>query len=450
MFGHGIIRAIEKWNAELAFRPSSRPPRTRPGSTFMRHLVKNSRSRSTSSTPSSPSSRAIRARVKTIAYWSRGDWQPNVEFALSALPCERVDRGRLLPLQRRWRRELFPADTALAELGIRSYLGVPLRSADGRTLGHLAALDTRPMDDDPRGMTIFQVFANRARVEIERCTRSWCWVRAVRDLEGRLASTRVRILAVDAARASTSPITSSRRCSRSTCRPASHLRRPDLFSELARSVKPLLPAASASGSSADRPGVPACPRVGARPAGARPDDRGVPVGGHGLPLGAGNRSATWPIHAKTCATPFPMTHRVMEREGWSRCARCRSCARKRASARSSSCRRSAVAYREVPDRLIDRVASAVAVAVDHCFAYEELAHCAIACARRTPTSRRRSRRATTSRDRRAQPGALEGALARRDRSPDAFDGADPRRDGHRQGAGRARDPRRSRRRDGRS
>ena len=67
--------------------------------------------------------------------------------------------------------------------------------------------------------------------------------------------------------------------------------------------------------------------------------------------------------------------------------------------------------------------------------------CATGCARRTSTSRRRSSRATTSARSSAEPRTREGAVARRDGRADAVDGADPRRDRHRQGAHRARHPR---------
>ena len=67
---------------------------------------------------------------------------------------------------------------------------MPLRGASGQTLGHLAALDTQPMLDDPRGLAIFEVFANRARVEMERLHAEAVLHRAFSELEVRLESTR--------------------------------------------------------------------------------------------------------------------------------------------------------------------------------------------------------------------------------------------------------------------
>ena len=49
-----------------------------------------------------------------------------------------------------------------------SYLGVPLFDSSGRIIGHVAVLDDKPMPGEPRGMAIFQIFANRAAAELQR------------------------------------------------------------------------------------------------------------------------------------------------------------------------------------------------------------------------------------------------------------------------------------------
>src|SRR5262249_21043807 len=52
--------------------------------------------------------------------------------------------------------------------GIDSYLGVPLRDAQGKHLGHLAVFDERPMPAEPRNLFTFRIFATRAAAELER------------------------------------------------------------------------------------------------------------------------------------------------------------------------------------------------------------------------------------------------------------------------------------------
>src|SRR5512145_2331671 len=181
--------AVDKWNAELAFRAVVEATADKAGLDFMRHLVKNLAQSLGVQHAFVAEFAGAEDRVKTIAFWSGDDWRSNVEYRLSGTPCERVVAGELC-LYRDDVQRLFPADSDLVALGARSYLGVPLRGADGRTLGHLAALDTRPMRDDPRGLAIFQVFANRARVEMERLHAEALLHRALGELEVRLESTR--------------------------------------------------------------------------------------------------------------------------------------------------------------------------------------------------------------------------------------------------------------------
>jgi formate hydrogenlyase transcriptional activator len=362
--------AIEKWNAELAFRPIVEATADKAGLDFMRHLVKNLALSLHVEHAFVAEFAGDQRRVKTIAYWSRGDWAPNVEFPLVGTPCERVVEGHLC-LYKDDVAQLFPADTDLTTLGIRSYLGVPLRSADGRTLGHLAALDTRPMEDDPRGMTIFQVFANRARVEIERLHAELVLGRAVRDLEGRLETARQDLavtqrelhLAYHELQALLEINQSS----------SQHLRRPDLFSELARSVKPLL---RCERFGIEVPTGPESLRVHVlaldQPA-RGPMIEEFPSAGTACRWAQENRSRYVADSREDLRTPFPTTYRVMEREGMESLCALPLLRENKSFGALFFMSTQRGAYREVPSLLVDRVASAVAVAVDHCFAYEELA-----------------------------------------------------------------------------
>src|ERR1700722_10907379 len=83
---------------------------------------------------------AGRTRARTLALWFRDRIIDNTEWDLAGTPCEDVVRGNLChhPLGVK---DKFPDDKALMEWGIESYLGVPLRDANGETLGHLAVFD---------------------------------------------------------------------------------------------------------------------------------------------------------------------------------------------------------------------------------------------------------------------------------------------------------------------
>ena len=107
------------------------------------------------------------ARVHSLAYWQNDKLVGNVEYDLPGTPCEDVVRGNLchypVGVSKR-----FPLDTALVEMGIESYLGVPLMASDGGHLGHLCVFDSRSMPNEPRHMLIFRIFAARAAAELER------------------------------------------------------------------------------------------------------------------------------------------------------------------------------------------------------------------------------------------------------------------------------------------
>ncbi|MBI5863512.1 MAG: sigma 54-interacting transcriptional regulator [Planctomycetes bacterium] len=106
-------------------------------------------------------------RARTIAYWFKDAIVPNVEWDLRGTPCEEVVFGALCHHVNGVAAK-FPADEPLARMGIDSYLGVPLRDANGQTLGHLAVFDDRPMPPEPRKLFIFRIFAARAVAELLR------------------------------------------------------------------------------------------------------------------------------------------------------------------------------------------------------------------------------------------------------------------------------------------
>ena len=109
----------------------------------------------------------VETRVRTLAFWGKGRLLDNVEFDLAGTPCEDVVRVGLCHHPSGVQRK-FPRDLALQEMGIESYLGVPLQDGSGRVLGHLAVLDTATMTEEPRRLSILQVFAARAAAELER------------------------------------------------------------------------------------------------------------------------------------------------------------------------------------------------------------------------------------------------------------------------------------------
>lgn len=106
-------------------------------------------------------------RVRTQAFWFRDHIADNLEWDVRGTPCQDVVYGGLCHHPTGVSTK-FPEDKPLVELGIESYLGVPMRDAEGRVLGHLAVLDDRPMPHDDRRAFVLQIFAERATAELLR------------------------------------------------------------------------------------------------------------------------------------------------------------------------------------------------------------------------------------------------------------------------------------------
>lgn len=106
-------------------------------------------------------------RVRSLAFWQDRDFGEEIEYNVARTPSELVLRGEKC----HWRDRIqtyFPKDFNLARWRVRSYLGVPLTDTTGRTIGHLAVMDTAPLEDNATTTSILRIFAARAGAELER------------------------------------------------------------------------------------------------------------------------------------------------------------------------------------------------------------------------------------------------------------------------------------------
>ena len=109
-----------------------------------------------------------RRRLRALAFWLGEKWVEDYEYDLAGTPCELVIDGAKYVHIRENVLELFPQDRDLKKIGAVSYAGAPLLDLNGKILGHLAVLDTRPMPEEKRALTIFRIFAARAAGELQR------------------------------------------------------------------------------------------------------------------------------------------------------------------------------------------------------------------------------------------------------------------------------------------
>jgi PAS domain S-box-containing protein len=121
--------------------------------------------------------------LRSIAFWLNDHFVEDYEYAIEGTPCEQViDKSCLIHYPDRVI-ELFPDDADLVKLSAVSYAGVPLLRADGTILGHLSALDSKPLHLVADVESVFRIFAARAAAELNRIQAE----SAVRDSEQRFS-----------------------------------------------------------------------------------------------------------------------------------------------------------------------------------------------------------------------------------------------------------------------
>ena len=105
--------------------------------------------------------------ARTLAFWKGDSLGKNFDFDIVDTPCEKVLHGEVchyaqgLPIQ-------FPRDKFVADWQAESYLGVPMLDRSNRVIGHIAILDDKPMETDPRAIDLLKIFAARAAAELKR------------------------------------------------------------------------------------------------------------------------------------------------------------------------------------------------------------------------------------------------------------------------------------------
>ncbi len=108
-----------------------------------------------------------RQRLRSLAFWFKGAYIEHYEYDIRNTPCQPVIEQRCLAHFADRLLELFPLDSDLTGDAV-SYIGVPLLDADGQVIGHLGAIDSRPMPAEPGLVEVFELFAARAAAEQQR------------------------------------------------------------------------------------------------------------------------------------------------------------------------------------------------------------------------------------------------------------------------------------------
>lgn len=116
---------------------------------------------------------------RSLAYWEGTGFGEGFSYRFPGTPCQRVAQGHVCSTSTHLQ-QLFPEDVWLQQIGVDSYVGVPMRTHDGKVLGHIAVLHTEPMAVSAEQLTVLQIFAARGCAELGR-------LQAERALRGALS-----------------------------------------------------------------------------------------------------------------------------------------------------------------------------------------------------------------------------------------------------------------------
>jgi len=105
--------------------------------------------------------------ARTLAFWKGDRFGENFDFDIADTPCEKVLHGEVCHF-RQGMQGRFPLDKFLTDWKADSYLGVPMLDRSNRVIGHIAILDTKPMETDSRTIDLLKIFASRAAAELKR------------------------------------------------------------------------------------------------------------------------------------------------------------------------------------------------------------------------------------------------------------------------------------------
>ncbi|WP_317203887.1 HAMP domain-containing sensor histidine kinase [Janthinobacterium sp.] len=110
--------------------------------------------------------------IRTLAVWGGDDYLPNMEYGLRHTPCQDVS-DQTMCFHGCAIQAAYPLDTLLVDMGAESYVGMPMIDTEGKTLGILSAIDSRPIDEDKRllALSLLSIFAARGAAELQHQDR---------------------------------------------------------------------------------------------------------------------------------------------------------------------------------------------------------------------------------------------------------------------------------------
>lgn len=105
--------------------------------------------------------------LETIALYAHGAILDNVVYPFVGTPDEKVLEKGLLTYYENPQQQ-FPKDHSLGEMGVKSYMGIPLTDSNKHPLGLLVIMGKKELKEVEIAGSLLKIFAGRASAELER------------------------------------------------------------------------------------------------------------------------------------------------------------------------------------------------------------------------------------------------------------------------------------------
>ncbi|PIQ49499.1 MAG: Fis family transcriptional regulator [Cytophagales bacterium CG12_big_fil_rev_8_21_14_0_65_40_12] len=119
-----------------------------------------------------------RTRLRTLAYYREGQIKENIEYDLAGTPCQLILETNEPYYQKKGVKNTFPREAT-----VEGYLGLPINSRQGQSVGHLAIFSEKELEITDEEIQILKTLAQRASLEIERNTANEKLLLALQEVE---------------------------------------------------------------------------------------------------------------------------------------------------------------------------------------------------------------------------------------------------------------------------
>ena len=105
--------------------------------------------------------------IRTLAFCKDGEITDNFDYNIIGAPCENVV-GKEICVYQSGVQQTFAEDVGLKNLGVQSYVGIPLFDPAGVPLGLIVMMNREPIDKASPFRDLLNILANRAAAELYR------------------------------------------------------------------------------------------------------------------------------------------------------------------------------------------------------------------------------------------------------------------------------------------